>query len=180
LFEVVADFEEGEGDFRDEYGFGASGEGDFEGNESVGSSHDFDNEDTLVGVGGVADFVDGLEGGVDSGIESDTVVGSGNVVIDGTGDTHNRKCKFFVDGAGTGEGSIPADDDKSVDFVFAKDLDGLFATGSLTKFGAAGGAEGGSTLGDDSADGDGVKGDEFFGDDAAIAVEESDDIDFAG
>ncbi len=57
--------------------------------------HDFDDEDAFMADGGVADFVDGVHGGVDCGVKPDGFVGAVDVVVY-SGWNSNNQCLIYA------------------------------------------------------------------------------------
>ena len=84
--------------FRNQNGGGAGGNSHIESQVSCPVAHDFDDGATLVGLHGVAQFIDGFHGGVGSGVITDAVVGAADVIIDGSRDTYHGDGEFGGEG----------------------------------------------------------------------------------
>ena len=85
------------------------------------SSHNLDDAAPLMGGGSITDFIDGFHRCVYSGIETDRIVGTGDIKVNGPRKTDR------VDAEGrqllrTSERTVTADNDNTVDSVLLADL----------------------------------------------------------
>lgn len=126
--EACADGVEVVVDFRDEADLGSTGEGGGNGEVTAVAPHDFYNEGTREGGGGVADGVDGLADDVERGVDSEAVVGAGNVVIDGGWDAGEGDSEVVVELIEGTERAVAADHDEFLDAV---GLDVLIGDGAV-------------------------------------------------
>src|SRR5690606_34182831 len=76
--------------------------------ESGIPSHNFYKKHTVVRSGRTPNSVDGFNGCIERSIVSDGVICSKNIIIDGSGDSDERKSKFFVKNGGTGKRTVTA------------------------------------------------------------------------
>ena len=76
-----------EADLIDPAGGAAAGDAGIQRQMARAVAHDLDHRAAVVRLGSVAQAVDGLDCGVERGIETDGIIGAGDVVVDGAGDT---------------------------------------------------------------------------------------------
>ena len=75
-------------------------------------AHNLNDAATVVALGGVAQFIDTLDGSVHGRVIIDGVFTAGNVVIDGAG---QARCRMpWLASTGTHEGAVAANDDQCV------------------------------------------------------------------
>ena len=79
--------------------------------------HNLDEENSVVRTGRVPDAVDGVQCRVDSRIKANGVIGTIEVVVDGTRRTHNRNIELPLQNHSSGEGTVPSDSDQPLDSV---------------------------------------------------------------
>ena len=75
--------------------------------------HDFHDGAALVGLHGVPQLIDALNGGVGGGIEADAVVGAGDIVVDGTGNADDVDA-VLAQRLSAPEGAVAADGNDAV------------------------------------------------------------------
>ena len=156
-----------------EDGRGTDGDADVQRQEACVSAHDLDHGAALVGLHGVAQLVDALDGGVAGGVEADGVVGAAHVVIDGGGDAHHRDAE-----AGelerTAEGTVAPDGDDALQAEHFAGGDRFFAAFFGQKVLTAGGIEDGAAAGERMADADAVELDKIAVDEALETAADAD------
>src|SRR6185437_3146235 len=89
-------------------------------------AHHFDDEETIVGVRGVPDLIDGFYGGIHGRIETDGKIGTRNIFIDGAGKADTGDIELFAEFMGAPEGTVAADDHQAIDTQFFEVGVGLF------------------------------------------------------
>ena len=90
-----------------------------------------------MAFGRVAERVQGLDGGVDRGGETDGVVGAHQVVVDGAGTADDAAVPSPRQGHRAVEGAVAADGDQGVDAVFFQHVGRLLQSGFGAKLLAA-------------------------------------------
>ena len=78
-----------------------------------------------MALGGIAQFIDHLNGGVHCSIKADGVITAGNIVINGAGDANARNalcCHIFA----AAERTVAANDNKRINAVFTAALSSFF------------------------------------------------------
>ena len=133
FFDELADLVEFVGDFGDEDDVAAGGDAGVKSDPAGVSAHDFDDHDAMVAGGGGMDFIEGVGGGIDGGVEAEGDFGADQVVIDGFGDTHKGEAQFG-EGGGATHGAVAADGDDGVETDFIGVLDAVFADVAHTGF----------------------------------------------
>ena len=105
-----------------------------------------------MGLGGIAQLIDALYGGIQGGIKADGVFGGGDIVIDGAGqpDGGDAERRELLCAA---EGAVAADDDQTVNAAGTQNLHRLFLSLLGGEFLAAGGIQDGAAPVNDVADG---------------------------
>ena len=81
------------------------------------ATHYFHHHDTVVSFRGGMHAVDGLSDNVDRGIESESVVGAGQVIVNGLGNAYYFHA-FFMQFLSNRKGVIPANCDQRINLVF--------------------------------------------------------------
>ncbi len=84
--------------------------------------------------GGVADFIDRLNRGVHRGVESDRVIGPGDVVVDRSRNAHGRVAKLVLQRLRAMVGSVAADNHQGVDAMRQQIGVGFLAAFGRTEF----------------------------------------------
>ena len=112
-----------------------------QGNIACVAAHNLYNEKAVVRIGGIAYFVDGFHGGIDRGIKANGKVGAGNIFIDGTGQADTGDVEFVAQLMGSPEGTVPADDDQTIDSQLLQVAIRLFPALVFEKFLATGGLQ---------------------------------------
>ena len=118
-------------------------------------AHDLHDAGPLVGLHGVGQLVDALDGRVGRGVEADGVVRAADVVVDGGGHAHGVDARGGQL-LGAPEGAVAADGDDPVDARVLAGADRLrhpLGGGELL---AAGGVEDGAAPVGEAVDGAGV------------------------
>ena len=106
------------GAFGYQYFFRAPGEGGNHGDIATVTAHDLDEENAVVGRGGIAHPVDSFHGGVDGRVEANGVFRAANIVVDGAGQADAGDAVLGVEGVGTAVGAISADHHDAFFFGF--------------------------------------------------------------
>ena len=138
-----------------------------------------------MGLHGVPELVDALDGRVAGGVESDGVVGASDVVVNGGGDAHHTEAHAVLgglagDGQGPPEGAVAADGHNAVQTQQAAGGQGLGPARFFHEFQAPGGVEHGAAFVDDVADAGGGQGHKVAGDQAVPAPADADAADAPG
>ena len=120
-------------DFGDEANFSSASESAHGCEVAAMTTHDFDNEGTGKGAGGIADGVDGIENDIERGIDAEAVVGAGNIVVDGGRDAGEGDFEVGVELMKSVEGAVAADDHELADSFFFEVVIGDFAHGMVEK-----------------------------------------------
>ena len=128
------------GNLRHESGQRAHGYAGVQGNIAAAAAHDLHNTAPVVGLGGIADAVNHLHGGVQGGVIADGVIGACNVVIDGAGHTDAVNAGVGQI-TGAPEGTVAADDNNALDALFTAHVGCLFHARRGVELGAAGGVQ---------------------------------------
>ena len=81
------------------------------------SSHNLDDTAALVGGGSITDFIDGFHRCVYSGIETDRIVGTGDIKVNGSRKT-DRVDSESGKLSGTAEGTVSSDHNDTIDTMF--------------------------------------------------------------
>ena len=118
-------------------------------------AHDLHHAGPLVGLHGVGQLVDALDGRVGGGVKADGVVGAADVVVDGGGHAHGvdpRGAELL----GAPEGAVAADGDDAVDARVLAGADRLLDALVRGELLAAGGVEDGAAPVGKAVDGTGV------------------------
>ena len=110
-----------------------------------------------MGLGGVAEGVEHLQSGVQRGVKADGLLGGGDIVIDGGGNTDGGNA-VVGQIRGTAEGTVTAYGYDRVDLMVVAGLQGLGHTLSGLELGATAGVQNGAAAGHDVGNADGVKG----------------------
>ena len=84
-FEFAGDLRDVRIVLREDHVFRPPGKGDLEGQVSGPAAHDLDEKELVMAIRGIAEPINGIEGRVDAGLESDGVIGAVKVVVDGAG-----------------------------------------------------------------------------------------------
>ena len=92
----------------------AAGDSGFERDPAGIAAHDLNHHDAVVRFGGSVNFIDGVGGGVQRGIEAEGDFGGRNVVVDGLGHTHHID-SFLKELERDFLRAIAADDDERVE-----------------------------------------------------------------
>ena len=79
--------------FRHQDGRSAYGSAHIQGEETRVAAHDLHHGASLMGLHGIAQFVDAFDGCIAGGVESNGIIGAANIVVDGAGDAHNGNAK---------------------------------------------------------------------------------------
>ena len=77
------------------------------------AAHNLNDRAALVGLHGIPQLIDALDGSIGSSIKADAVIGAADIIIDGTGDTDHIDT-ILTEGAGATEGAVTADGDDAV------------------------------------------------------------------
>src|SRR5581483_7235820 len=85
----VADILEFERDFGDEDDVGAAGDAGFERDPAGIAAHNFHHHDAVMRLSGGEELVNGLNTGVQRGIEAEGDIGGGEVVVNGLGNAYD-------------------------------------------------------------------------------------------
>src|SRR6266849_136406 len=99
---------------RNDAAIGSTGHGRKHGGKTRVAAKDFDNHETLVGAGGGAQAVDHLNGARDAGAETDAVIGAGDIIVHGLGNTDDFEA-FLVKTNTVAKCVVASDGDQSVD-----------------------------------------------------------------
>ena len=99
---------------RDQHGGSTHGNAHIQGQIARMAAHHLHHRAALVGLHGVPQLVDALDGGVAGGVKADGVVGAADVVVDGGRDAHHPEMSIpgpRPDGTGPAppEGAVAAD-----------------------------------------------------------------------
>ncbi len=178
LVDVGADVLDGEGNFGNENDVSAAGDSGVQGNPSGVASHDFDDHDAMVRLGGGVDAVDGIGCDVDGGVEAEGDIGGGEVVVDGLGDADDGQT-FLGQIEADLLGAIATDDDEGVEahgLGVVNDFIGEIADGFVSivvhaigeGVAAIGGSEDGSAARQNAAHIVEQQGAAFFGKDESV------------
>ena len=136
---------------RHQHAGGPAGHAHIESQVPCAAPHYFHHRAALMGLHGVAQFIDGVQGSIASGVKPDGIGGAGNVIVDGTGhayhgDSHPGELQK------TAEGAVAADADKALQ---AQQLTGgrcFLLTGLPAEFFTPGGVEHGAAPAAQAAD----------------------------
>ena len=128
-----------------------------------------------MGLHGVAQLVDALDGGVGGGVKADTVVGAGNVIVDRAGNSDDGNT-IFGERQRAAEGAVATDGDDAVQTQQFAGVDGLFLPGFGHEFLAAGGVEHRAAAIDDVSDALFIQTDDVAVDQAVPAAADADDV----
>ena len=104
-------------------------------------AHDFNDADAFVRSHRVAQFIDDVETGVDRRIETQSIIGIFEVVVDRAGDADRRDAVFVAQALRALERTVSADDDQPLDAAGIQRLDGLLLPFHRIHFDASGRAE---------------------------------------
>ena len=126
------------GVFRDNSGFRAGGYGRILCQEACVTTHHFDEEDTFVGVGRVADLIHAVHNRVERRVVTNRIVCSVEIVVDCTRKTDTGEVIFFRQEHSTGQRAVTADYDKGINPFFAKCIVRAFSPFGGLKFRRAG------------------------------------------
>ena len=99
--------------FGQQHSHGTGGNGNVQSDVTRIAAHDLDHAAAVMALGGIAQLVDHFQGGVHCGIVADGVIGAGDIIIDGAGQTDHRNaavCQL----TGTAVGAVAADDHQRV------------------------------------------------------------------
>ena len=157
-------------DLRHEDSVGAGGQAGMESEGAALPAHDLDEENALRRLRRVAQAVNGLNGGVDRGIEADTPVGAGSVVVDSRRHQHCGDAVLGGQRAGAAQRAVAADSDQAVDVEGAQHFGAVGPAFRRVELLAAEGAEEDAAALDDVADVVAVQDDELTVDEADVAV----------
>ena len=150
LADRFGDLVDVEGPLGNQNHIGAAGNAAVERDPASIASHDLDDNDAVVRFGGGVDAVNGFAYDVAGSIESESVVGSAQVVVDGFRHAHDFDSSF-VELLRDRQGVVAADRDERIKFVLC---DGggaaLNAVRTLGWVGARG-AQNGSAAGQNAA-----------------------------
>ncbi|MPM63688.1 hypothetical protein SDC9_110569 [bioreactor metagenome] len=128
------------------------GDADIDGKMPGVAPHDFDHGGALVGLHGVRQLIDGVDGGIGRGVEADGIMRAGDVVIDRSGDADGvdaEPCEI----PRAAEGAVPADGDDAVDTKVLTVCYGRLHARFGFELLAAGGVEDGAAARGDAVDG---------------------------
>ena len=134
-----------------QHGHGARGDGHVQGDVAGVAAHDLHHAAPVVALGGVAQLVDHLHGGVHGGVVADGVVGAGDVVVDGAGQADHRDAAVGQL-AGAAVGAVAADDHQRVDAQLTALGRALVLALLGLELQAAGGVQDGAAVLDDVGD----------------------------
>ena len=137
---------------RNDRSLGSGSDGAVLGEEASVTAHDFDEEDTVVGVGGVADLVDTVYDGIEGGVVADCMVSTIKVVVDRARKSDYRDVVLACEELGAGQGAVAADYDEGVDVVGDHVVVGFLTAFRVQEFLAAGGLQYGTSALDRIAD----------------------------
>ena len=161
---------------RDQHRRCADGKAHIHGKMAGVAAHDLHHGAALVGLHGIAQLVDALDGGICRGIVADAVVGAADVVINGCGHAHHGD-PVAGQGQRAAEGAVAADGD---DAVKAQQLAGghrLALAFLCAEFLASGGIEHGTAAGDDVRNAVLLQPDDIAADQAVPAAPDTDALD---
>ena len=127
----------------DQNGGSAAGQTHIHGKVARVAAHDLHNGAALVGLHGVPQLIDALDGRVGGGVETDAVVGAADVVIDGAGNADDVDA-VLAQGQSAPEGAVAADGDDAVQSKEFAGGDSLALALLGHEFRAAGGIEDGA------------------------------------
>src|SRR6266849_8520666 len=99
---------------RNDAAIGSAGHGRKHSGETRVTAENFDDHETLVGAGGGAQAVDHLNGARDAGAETDAVIGAGDIIVHGLGNTDDFEA-FLVKTNTVAKCVVASDGDQSVD-----------------------------------------------------------------
>ena len=102
-------------DLRDQDGFRAGRDAGMHRDVAAAATHNVHDGHAAVGSHGVAQLVDAVHAGVDGGIKADGVIGVGQVVVDGAGQTDDVDVALVLDQARTAVGTVTAADHQALD-----------------------------------------------------------------
>lgn len=91
------------------------------------ASHRLYDKSAFEGRGGIADIVYGTPDDIERGIDSETVLGAENIVVDGTGNAYKVDGKVTVECFKSVVGAVSSEDDDTGDRVFFEIFPCLFA-----------------------------------------------------
>ena len=137
--------------FRDQDGGGAAGDPCVRGDPSRMAPHHLDDHHPVVALGGRMQAVDGIGGNLHRRREPECHVGADDVVVDRLRHPDDREVEIMEELARNREGTIPADDDETVDPHVAKRRGDLFGPVRVVIGTAPPGAQQGATLREHSA-----------------------------
>src|SRR5581483_2910565 len=109
----VADILEFERDFGDEDDVGAAGDAGFERDPAGIAAHNFHHHDAVMRLSGGEELVNGLNTGVQRGIEAEGDIGGGEVVVNGLGNAYDVQ-PLLEEVEGNRLGAVAAHHDDSV------------------------------------------------------------------
>ena len=135
--------------FGDQNSGGAGGQTNIHSQITGVTAHDFNHRAALVGLHGVSQLVDALDGGVCGAVEADAVVGAADIVIDGSGNTDDVNAEL-AQRLCTPEGAVAADGNDAVQTQEFAGGCSLALTFLSHKFLAAGSVEDSAALVDDA------------------------------
>ena len=139
-------------DLRDQDEVGAAGDAGRQRELSRGPPHHLDDEDALQGGRRVADAHDGVEHGVERGVEADREVAAADVVVDGRGDADDLDAALH-ELVPAGQRAIAADDDEALHVETLQRLEGALLAVRRLELGAAGRPQEGAAAVHDAAHG---------------------------
>lgn len=172
LAEGVDDFVFGDRVIGGDDHLGAFGDAGEQGQIAAVVAHDFDDGATLMGFGGFADVVDAIADRVQAGVETDGVVGRGDVVIDRAGQA-DAVDAHLGELLGAHIGAVAADDDEGFDAHLLQIVDRFLADGFFFEFAQTGGLENRAAFGDDVGDRGTVHRNDVAFDEAFVAVDDA-------
>ena len=122
LAQPYGDAGEIERHFGDEDGVGAAGHARVQRNPPRVASHDFDDDDAAMGLGGRVQTVDRVGGERHRGVEAEAVGGADDVVVDRLRHADDRDAPG-AEPVSDGQRAIAADDDQRVELHLVEHLD---------------------------------------------------------
>ena len=163
---------------RHQHGGRADGDAHIQRQETGVAAHDFHHRAALMGLHGIAQLVNAVDGGVAGGVKADGVVGAADVVVNGGGDPHDRdtQARQLQRAA---EGAVASDGDDTVQPQHLAGVDRFQAALLAHKVLAAGGIKDGAAAGENVTDAGALELDKVTGDQALPAAANADALDAA-